>query len=334
MTSRQKAWGLQALALIGAGAVLAFFAVNAVGNLAARGMVLDYGFLWQRAGFDIPFHLVAWEPSFTYGHALFVAGVNTAFASVLCIALASALGLVLALMRLSGNLLAGGVARVLVEVIRNTPQLTQVVFFYLAVLAVLPPMRQSLSMGGVAFLNVRGLYVPAPTDGPWDTIALATLGVVLVAAVLWRRLGMMVPRLFVLPAVLVAGLALAGWTAGWDVPVLKGFNFVGGVRLPPEVVALVLGISIYTSAFIAEALRAAIQGVHRGQGEAARSLGLTGGQTMFLVVLPQAMRLLVPPLTSQYLNIIKSTTLGAAIAYPEILQIFARTVLNLSLIHI
>jgi general L-amino acid transport system permease protein len=164
----------------------------------------------------------------------------------------------------------------------------------------------------------------------WDWISGITLVGVLGAAVLWKRMGMLVPRLLVLPPGLIVGLVVAGVTAQWEAPALKGFNFVGGVRIPPEILALALGVSIYTSAFIAENVRAAILGVHRGQTEAAFSLGLTKGRTMALVVLPQAMRLLIPPLTSQYLNIIKSTTLGAAIAYPEILQIFARTVLNQS----
>jgi general L-amino acid transport system permease protein len=195
---------------------------------------------------------------------------------------------------------------------------------------VLPGLRNSISIGDAAFLNVRGLFVPAPTTGPWDIIVAAVLVAVLLAAIFWKRMGLLVPRLFVLPPLLILGLVAAGFTAGWDYPALRGFNFTGGVRLPPEILALVMGISVYTSAFIAEIIRAAILGVPHGQSEAARSLGLTDGHTMLLVVLPQALRMLIPPLTSQYLNIIKSTTLGAAIAYPEVLQIFARTVLNQS----
>jgi general L-amino acid transport system permease protein len=153
---------------------------------------------------------------------------------------------------------------------------------------------------------------------------------VAVAALLWRRMGFLIPRTWVLPPAFLACVVLAGFAARWEFPVLRGFNFTGGVRVVPELLALILGITIYTSAFISEIIRAAIQGVHKGQSEAARSLGLSAGRTMFLVVLPQALRILIPPLTSQYLNVIKSTTLGAAIAYPEVLQIFARTVLNQS----
>ena len=330
MTVRQRALSLQALAVIAASAVFAFFAHNVVANMAARGISFGFGFLSSKAGFDIPFHLVDWDISFPYGRALWVAGVNTLFGAALCIVVASVLGLALALMRLSGNPLAAAISRGLIEIIRNTPQLLQIVFFYFAVLQALPPMRQSVHIGSSIFLNVRGLYVPAASGAWWDWIGAATLVVVALAALLWHRLGMQIPRLLILPPVLILGMVIAGVTAQWDPPMLKGFNFVGGVRVPPELLALVLGVSVYTSAFIAENVRAAIQGIHKGQTEAAYSLGLTPGRTMALVILPQALRILIPPLTSQYLNIIKSTTLGAAIAYPEILQIFARTVLNQS----
>ena len=336
MNARLKAQGWkgaswQAATVLAVAALFFWFSQNLSANLAARGMEIDFGFLLQRAGFDIPFRLVDWDGSYPYGWALYVSGVNTLFAAALIIVLASALGLLLALMRLSGNPLAAGTSRAIIEVVRNTPQLTQIVFFYIAVLQILPPMRQSITWFGTMFLNVRGLYLPAPSGGVYESILGATIVAVILAAVFWRRLGwQQVPRLVVLPPLLVLGAVIAGFTASWDFPALKGFNFVGGLRVPPELLALVLGIGIYTSVFIAENIRAAIQGIHSGQAEAARSLGLTSNQSMFLVILPQALRILIPPLTSQYLNVIKSTTLGAAIAYPEILQIFARTVLNQS----
>lgn len=316
--------------MLATAAVLLFFANNVVTNLAARGMAVSFDFLGHKANFDIPFHLVAWDANFPYGRALWVSGVNTLFAASLSILVSSAIGLTLALMRLSGNLLAAATARVVVEIVRNTPQLTQIVFIYFAVLQALPQLRQSLNLGAGVFLNVRGLYIPSASGPWWDGIVGATLLGVLAAGLLWRRLGMQLPRLLVLPPILLLGIVAAGFTASWDAPALKGFNFAGGVRIPPEVLAIVLGVSIYCSAFIAENVRAAILGIHRGQSEAARSLGLTGTQTMALVILPQALRILIPPLTNQYLNIIKSTTLGAAIAYPEILQIMGRTVLNQS----
>ena len=330
MTTKQKALVWQAAVVIATAATVVFFANNVVVNLAVRGMSISFAFLSAKAGFDIPFHLVDWDVNFTYGHALWVSGVNTLFGAALSVVLASVLGLTLALMRLSGNLLAAGTSRTLIEIIRNTPQLLQIVFIYFAVLQSLPGLRQSVTIGTSVFLNVRGLYVPAASGTLFDGIVWATVAVVIAAALLWRRIGMQLPRLLILPPLLIVGLVAAAFTATWDPPSLTGFNFTGGVRVPPEVLALVLGVSIYTSAFIAENVRAAILGIHRGQTEAARSLGLTAGRTMALVILPQALRILIPPLTSQYLNIIKSTTLGAAIAYPEILQIMARTVLNQS----
>ena len=310
-------------------ALLAAAGHNAVEALARRNIDVDFSFLLRPAGFDFPFRLTEWSTvTNTYGDALLVAGLNTILASVISIALASALGLVLALMRLSINPLARWVSRGAIEAVRNTPQLLQVVFWYFAVLQTLPAPRSSITIGKAAFLNVRGLFMPAPTS-PWFTgAAVAALAVLLVAPALlsplrtWWRTGLRVAGLAAL------GTALALST--WSLPAMAGFNFSGGWRLPPELLALAMGVSIYTSAFIAENVRASIAAVGLGQSEAARSLGLSPGRTMRLVILPQALRTLLPPLTSQYLNIIKSTTLGAAIAYPEILQIFARTVLNQS----
>jgi general L-amino acid transport system permease protein len=297
--------------------------------MAERNITFGFNFLARTADFDIPFHLISWELTDTYGRAFLVTALNTLLAAVLSIGLASALGLALALMRLSGNPLAAGTARAVVEVVRNTPQLLQIIFIYVAVLSSLPSPRQSVALGGGVMLNVRGLFVPVPTIDPM----LWVLGAILagLVAVGWfaRRPGSLAGLW--LPPMLLAIWALgAGASATWELPELQGFNFTGGVRLPPELLALWLGVSIYTSAFISEAVRGAILGIPHGQTEAAQSLGLTKGQVMFLVILPQALRLLLPPLTSNYLNIIKSTTLGAAIAYPDVLQIFGRTVLNQS----
>ena len=306
--------------------ILAWAGHNATLTLAERNMQVDFRFLANPAGFEIPFRIVPWQTSDSYGYALLVATLNTALAAALSIVLASVLGLAIALLRLSSNPLASALARGITELIRNTPQLLQIVFWYIAVLQVLPGARASVTLGSAVFLNVRGLFMPAP-ETPVFAIGVAAG---LVAAVMLPRL---LPRA---PVLLVGGGALAGLIAlgalltPWELPALRGFNFQGGWRLPPELLALVVGVGIYTSAFIAENIRASIQAVTPGQREAARSLGLSPARTMRLVVLPQALRTLLPPLTSHYLNIIKSTTLGAAIAYPEILQIFARTVLNQS----
>ncbi len=306
--------------------ILAWAGHNAATTLAERNMRVDFGFLANPAGFDIPFRVVPWDASDSYGYALLVASLNTALAAILAIVLASGLGLTIALMRLSANPLATALARGGTELVRNTPQLLQIVFWYIAVLQVLPAARASLTLGSAVFLNVRGLFLPAPVSPAFAVCA----GLGLAAAIILPRWLPRAPVLVLGAGSLVAALTVGALVSPWELPVLRGFNFQGGWRLPPELLALVVGIGIYTSAFIAENIRASIQAVPPGQREAARSLGLSPGRTMRLVVLPQAMRTLLPPLASHYLNIIKSTTLGAAIAYPEVLQIFARTVLNQS----
>ena len=325
----KRSWGAlagQAVAALLVLLLLAWAAHNARDALARRNITIDFGFLARPAGFDIPFHLVPWQTSDSYVQALFVAGLNTLLASVLGIVLASALGLGIALLRLSRNPLASGIARALTELIRNTPQLLQIVFWYLAVLQVLPGPRANLLPSDAVVLNVRGLFLPSPDSASFFPLLAAGVAAALLLPRLLPRAPIWLTAL--LPLVVLG--ALAAGVSGWTAPVLRGFNFQGGLRLPPELLALVVGIAIYNSAFIAENVRASISSVPHGQREAARSLGLGPGRTMRLVVLPQALRTLLPPLTSHYLNIIKSTTLGAAIAYPEILQIFARTVLNQS----
>lgn len=314
------------MALVAVLGAIAWAGHNAVDNLARRNIDVDYRFLLNPSGFDIPFRLTAWSTADSYARALLVSGLNTLLAGALAIIVATALGLVLALMRLAPNPLASGTARVVVELLRNTPQLLQVVFWYLAVLQVLPGARASLTVGDAVFLNVRGVFMPAPLS-PWffGLLAAGVAGAILLPRLLPRPPLLLTAALPLAVAVIAAVLA-----SPWDLPALRGFNFAGGWRLPPELLALVAGIGIYTAAFVSENIRASIGAVARGQREAARSLGLSAGRTMRLVVLPQALRTLIPPVTSHYLNIIKSTTLGAAIAYPEILQIFARTVLNQS----
>jgi general L-amino acid transport system permease protein len=324
-----KALLWQILAVVSFVAFIWWAGNNAAGNMTRRSITFGFDFLQHSAGFDIPFHLLSWETSDTYGWALIVTFGNSLLAAGLSVVLASVLGLLLALMRLSGNPLAAGTSRTIMEIVRNTPQLVQIIFIYFVVLQSLPPPRQSLALGSGIFLNVRGLLVPEATLDPLMWLAGALIVGLIVVGWLSRRPGR-IASLVLPPLLLLAWLAAAAWSADWLKPELKGFNFVGGLRLPPELLALWLGISIYTSAFISEIVRASILGISHGQTEAALSVGLTRWQMMFLVILPQALRTLIPPLTSQYLNIIKSTTLGAAIAYPDVLQIFGRTVLNQS----
>jgi general L-amino acid transport system permease protein len=326
--ARQAQW-LLLLGLAVAGGVLVS---NAADNLSRRHMPFGFSYLGNIANFDIPFHLIAFAPSDTYARALLVCVLNTLLVSAMAIVAATLLGLLVGIMRLSVNWLMRSIALVFIEVVRNTPILVQIVFWYVAVLQTLPGPRQSIVLPGGVLLNIRALYLPVPMPNPhFGALATAALGLLLATPLAWRlrcRGRAIGAWALVLPAL---GLALcAAGVAGFDSPALRGFNIAGGVQVPPELAAVWAGLSIYAAAFIAEIVRSSIQAVPRGQREAALSLGLKPPAVLGLVVLPQAMRMMVPPMTSQYLNLIKSSSLGAAVAYPEVFQIFAGTVLNQS----
>ena len=323
------------LAVLALGALLASMLAD---NLARRNLSFGFGFLGAKAGFDIPFHLISWSTFDTYARALLVSLLNTMLVAAMSVVTATLLGLLVGIMRLSVNWLLRNIALVFVEFVRNTPQLVQIIFWYVAILQSLPPPRQSIVLPGGVLLNVRGLGLPdlvlRETNGAlaaWlaAAVLLATPFVWRLRVKAWRvgtfRVG---PWALVLPV--LALCLLATGVARIEYPTLTGFNVTGGTQIPPELVALWAGLTIYATAFIAEIVRGSIEAVPAGQHEAARALGLHPGQLLFLVVLPQAVRIMVPQLNSQYLNIIKSTTLGAAVAYPEILQIFAGTVMNQS----
>ncbi len=312
--------------------VIGFFWSNAAENLARRSITFGFGFLWQTAGFDMPFRLLEWKVTDTYGRALLLSLLNTLLVAALSIVIATLLGLALGIMRLSGNWLVRNTALSVIELVRNTPQLLQIVFWYVAVLQTLPGPRQSIEFGGGILLNIRGLFVPSLVLASEGWLAVLALVIaILLVPILWRiRVGERRIAAFALAPVVLACIAIQQSILSIDYPRLQGFNFRGGIVVPPELVALCLGLAIYAAAFIAEIVRGSIEGVARGQREAAQALALTPGRTMVLVILPQAVRIMVPPLTSQFLNLIKSSSLGAAIAYPEIVSIFAGTVLNQS----
>ena len=333
------------LAVLALGALLASMLAD---NLARRNLSFGFGFLGTRAGFDIPFHLISWSTSDTYGRALLVSLLNTMLVAAMSVVAATLLGLLVGIMRLSVNWLLRTIALVLVEFVRNTPQLVQIIFWYVAILQALPSPRQSIVLPGGILLNIRGLGLPDLVmrqgglfAGSGTLAALFAAAVLLATPFVWRlrvpawRIGAFRVGTFrvgawalVLPA--LAAALLAAGVERIEYPKLTGFNVTGGTQIPPELVALWAGLTIYATAFIAEIVRGSIEAVPAGQHEAARALGLHPGQLLFLVVLPQAVRIMVPQLNSQYLNIIKSTTLGAAVAYPEIFQIFAGTVMNQS----
>ncbi len=337
---RVRGIAYQTLLIAAVGALAAGGAYTAYLNMRARGIPMGFGFWNQVAGFDINLHLIPYSGLSTYGQAFWVGLINTLLVAAICIPLATLVGFAVGVARLSPNWLMSRSALVYTNVLRNTPLLLLLLFWYNAVLKSLPGPRQSMSLGGLFFLNNRGLFLPGPVMLPAAKGFFAAVGLALAAALafrIWARrrqtlTGAQTPVWLVstglllgLPAVAIAA---AGAPFSLDVSRLSGFNLKGGIQVIPELAALVFGLVTFTSAFIAEIVRAGIQAVPRGQVEAAAALGLHRGLANRLVVVPQAMRLIVPPLTSQYLNIVKNSSLAVFIGYPDLVQIFAGTVLN------
>jgi general L-amino acid transport system permease protein len=340
--NHRRARGLiyQTLLLAGIGA-LAYGAIyNAVINMRARGIPMGFGFWNEVAGFDINLHLVSYTNLSTYGQAFWVGLLNTLLIAVICIPLATLVGFAIGLARLSPNWLLSRFALVYTSVLRNIPLLLLLLFWYNAVLKSLPGPRQSISIGDVVFLNNRGLYLPMPVardQAVWFAGAIAAAIVVAAGFREWarrrqERTGAQAPSTLV-AIMLILGLPAAtsmaaGTPFGFEIAKLSGFNLQGGIQIIPEMAALVFGLVTFTAAFIAEIVRAGVLAVPSGQGQAAAALGLHRGLTMRLVVIPQAMRLITPPLASQFLNIVKNSSLAVFIGYPDLVQIFAGTVLN------
>jgi general L-amino acid transport system permease protein len=342
---RVRGFAYQAILVAVVGFILYEAATNAITNLRRAGIARGFGFLNNTSGFDVAQTLIAYSSSTsTYFEAFLVGLLNTLVVSAIGIVIATILGFVIGIARLSNNWLVAKLATIYVEVIRNLPLLLQLLFWYYAVLASLPQPRESVRVGTWAFLNTRGLFLPKPLYDGRAWLILAALGVGVVATVaIWtwarreqERTGRQFP-VGVTALGLIIGLPLASWavlavTGGspitFDVPEQSRFNLRGGMQLFPEFVALLAGLSIYTAAFIAEVVRAGILSVSKGQTEAAHSLGLRPGATLRLVVVPQAMRVIVPPLTNQYLNLTKNSSLAVAIGYPDLVQVFMGTVLN------
>jgi general L-amino acid transport system permease protein len=331
---------LQVIALVAVVAFGIYLFHNTQVNLQQRGIASGFGFLASPSGFGIAQTLIPYSETATYGRVFWVGLLNTLLVSVLGIILATLIGFLIGIGRLSRNWLIARLATVYIEVFRNIPLLLQIFFWYFAVLRAMPAPRQSLQLGGVVYLNIRGLYLPKPRFESGFGWVLATLLLAVSASVLlarWarRRQEATGRRLPTLPVSLglIIGLPvliffLAGSPLSWEYPELQGFNFRGGLIVIPELVSLLTALSIYTAAFIAEIVRAGIQSVSQGQTEAAYSLGLRPGQTLRLIIIPQALRVIIPPLTSQYLNLTKNSSLAAAIAYPDLVSVFAGTVLN------
>jgi general L-amino acid transport system permease protein len=314
--------------------------VNARSNLENQRITSGFGFLNNTAGFDVSQSLIPYSGSDTYARVLLVGLLNTILVSVIGIIFATLIGFIVALGRLSPNWLMSRVAGGYVELIRNLPVLFQMLFWYLAVLAALPGPRQSVSLFGAFFLNNRGLIIPRPIGQAGLAPFMVALLVAIVASIIVhyyarRQLFEKGKAIKVWPIALglLIGLPLLttlvfGAPFTVEIPKLKGFNFAGGVRVIPELVALAVALSTYTAAFIAEIIRAGILAVHKGQMEAGLSLGLGRGSVLRLIVIPQAMRVILPPLTSQYLNLTKNSSLAVAIGYPDLVSVFAGTTLS------
>jgi len=316
---------------------VSWFANNTVTNLHERGIASGFGFLGQRAGFDIVTFLPT-NSSSTYGYMLLAGLLDTVVVSLLSIAIATVMGLIVGIARLSSNWLIRTIATVYIEVLRNIPPLLVILFFYLAVIASLPAIRDAMQVGDFTLSN-RGFFMPAPVFGAnFDFVLIAFL---VSLAIAWgvrtwafarrMRTGQGFPSGWVGLAIVVvltaAAFVAAGAPLSFDIPVKTRFNINGGWTIAPEFASLFLALGIYTASFIAEIVRSGVMAVNRGQTEAARALGLQGGQVLRLVVLPQALRVIIPPLTSEYLNITKNTSLALAVGFADLVAV-GNNVLN------
>ncbi len=324
------------------GLVYFFYSIvtNTIHNMEVRGIKSGFDFLSTTAGFDILMSLIPFDATYTYGRTFVVGLLNTLLVSVIGIVFATLIGFIVGVSYFSHNWLVKKISVCYTELFRNIPPLLQIFFWYFAVLAALPSARQSLNFGDTVFLNVRGLYLPSlvPQTGAW----LVYTGIVaaIIAVFVLRRwahkrqdlTGLQYPvfstSLGILFGVPLVCLFVAGIPFTWDIPALQGFNFQGGITVIPELMALAVALSLYTAAFIAEAVRAGVQSIPHGQTEAARSLGLKENKIISLIIIPQAMRVIVPLLNSEYQSLIKNSTLATAIGYPDLFTVFAGTTLN------
>ena len=323
--------------------VFGFFTINAQVNMDNRGIDFGFGFLSQEASFDMQFTLLDYDGQDSYLWAYVVALLNTLLVSFLGIIFCTILGVVIGVARLSQNFLIKNSAAWYVEFFRNIPLLLQIFFWYYAALRALPLPENAQPWFGVTYMTIKGYYIPSMI---WENlnIFMSCLIAAIVAIIFIRvyakkiqeREGKQLPVLYISLALItilpLLSFLIGGVTLDFEMPVLKqlaqtSFIFEGGIALPPELIALVLALSLYTSTFVAECVRAGIQGISKGQKEAAASVGLTPNQILKLVIMPQALRIIIPPTTNQYLNLTKNSSLAAAIAYPDLVLVFAGTAL-------
>jgi|TARA_B110001452_G_scaffold113712_1_gene94279 general L-amino acid transport system permease protein len=323
--------------------IIGYFAFNAQVNMGNRGISFGYGFLSQEASFDIGFSLIDYDGSMSYARAFLVGLLNTLLVSAIGIFFATLIGVSVGIGRLSENYLISKAAEIYVEIFRNVPLLLQLFFWYYAALRALPLPENAINIFDISYLTVKGWYVPKFLWTNFSvflsSILASIIAIVFVAKYARKQreeIGKHVPTFFISFGILILfpliTFLVGGVTLKFEVPVLSQmsttiFNFKGGVSIIPELISLAIALSMYTATFIAENVRAGILGVTKGQKEAAASIGLTKGQVLKLIVMPQALRIIIPPTTNQYLNLTKNSSLAAAIAYPDIVLVFAGTAL-------
>ena len=332
----------QFLIILLLGIVISYFSMNASTNMAARGIETGFGFLTNKASFDIQFSLIDFDSNDSYARAYLVGLLNTLLVSGIGIFFATVIGFFVGVTRLSSNILASKVAEAYIEIFRNIPLLLQIFFWYFAILRLLPSSDNSLILFNFVFANIKGIYVPRFV---WENLNHFVYGFLFSILAIYlfvsfskkkqERTGVQVPTfstsliIFFTINLIVTYFGNVGLSLSY--PVLETnrglHNYMGGVSVIPELIALAFSLSLYTSTFIAECVRAGILGVDKGQKEAAASIGLTKGQILKLIVIPQALRIIIPPVTNQYLNLTKNSSLAAAIAYPDIVLVFAGTAL-------
>ena len=323
--------------------VIIYFTINAQINMGNRGISFGFGFLSQESSFDIAFSLIDYDGSYSYARAFLVGLLNTILVSVIGIFFATILGVTVGISRLSQNYLISKAAEWYVEIFRNIPLILQIFFWYFAALRALPLTIVSIKFYDISFLNVKGWYVPRFI---WTNFSLFFYSIIAAVILIFflskyakkqrDDFGKQIPTLYISLGILFGlpflTFLLGGVTLSFKIPELTQLSktiyvYQGGVTIIPELISLALALSMYTATFIAENVRAGILGVNKGQKEAAASIGLTKGQILKLVVMPQALRIIIPPTTNQYLNLTKNSSLAAAIAYPDIVLVFAGTAL-------
>ena len=316
-----------------------YIVTNTARNMLERGLASGFHFLGVESQFDIGMTLIEYSPTSTYFDSFIVGLLNTLLVAGIGILFATIIGFTVGIMRLSSNCLIAKIAEAYVEILRNIPLLLQIFFWYFAVLRALPKPKQSLELYDSFFLNNRGLFIPDTVFGEGSSIIFYLLWLTIIISIgifIWakrrqNRTGERFPAFYVSTALILGtffiSLAATGFPVSFEYPELKGFNFKGGVKLIPELVALTFALAMYTASFIAEVVRGGIMAVSKGQTEAAKSVGLKQNLILRLIIIPQALRVIVPPLTNQYLNLTKNSSLAAAIAYPDLVLVFAGTAL-------